>query len=100
MIFAFFCRSNNVRVVYDRREVKMLKKRWKEIILAGLAAGILTIGSIQPVFASSDNLMDAVLNEESDNTELTDEETTEDFSEDTSYSLLRSTNLAYGTTAG
>ena len=45
----------------------MLKKRWKEIILAGLAAGILTIGSIQPVFASSDNLMDAVLNEESDN---------------------------------
>lgn len=96
MIFAFFCRSNNVRVVYDRKEVKVAKK-WKQALLAGLTAGILTIGSIQPVFASSDNLMDAVLNEESDNTELTDEETTEDFSEDTSYSLLRSTNLAYGT---
>jgi len=46
---------------------------------------------------SSDNLMDAILSEETDNDELTDEETTEDFSEDTSYSLLRGTNLGFGT---
>ena len=97
MIFTFFRRSNSVRVVYDRKEVKMTKKKsWKKIIAAGLTAGILTIGSIQPVFASSDNLMDAILSEESDNDELTGEETTEDFAEDTSYSLLRGTNLNFG----
>lgn len=63
----------------------------------GLTAGMLLAGSVQPVFAESDNLMDAILSEETDDVELTDEETTEDFSEDTSYSLLRGTNLGYGT---
>ena len=47
--------------------------------------------------ANSDNLMDAVLSEVSDSDEITDEETTEDFAEDTSYSLLRGTNLNFGT---
>ena len=97
MIFALFCRINSVRVVYDRREVKTVKKKtWKQIMAAGLTAGMLLAGSVQPVFADSDNLMDAILTEEIDDTELTDEETTEDFAEDTSYSLLRGTNLNLG----
>lgn len=98
MIFAIFCRINSVRVVYDRKEVKTVKKkRWKQIMAAGLVAGMLLAGSVQPVFAESDNLMDAILSEEADDAELTDEETTEDFAEDTSYSLLRGTNLNLGT---
>ena len=97
MIFAFFCRINSVRVVYDRKEVKVAKK-WKQMLVAGLTAGMIFAGSAQSVLAdSSDNLMDAILSEETDNDELTDEETTEDFSEDTSYSLLRGTNLGFGT---
>lgn len=97
MIFAVFCRINSVRVVYDRREVKTVKKKtWKQIMAAGLTAGMLLAGSVQPVFAESDNLMDVILTEEIDDTELTDEETTEDFAEDTSYSLLRGTNLNLG----
>ena len=96
MIFTFFCRINNVRVVYDRKEVKVVK-RWKQALLAGLTAGVIFAGSVQSVLAdSSDNLMDAILNEETDD-EITDEETTEDFAEDTNYSLLRSTNLSLGT---
>lgn len=97
MIFAVFCRINSVRVVYDRKEVKVAKK-WKQMLVAGLTAGMIFAGSAQSVLAdSSDNLMDAILSEETDNDELTDEETTEDFSEDTSYSLLRGTNLGFGT---
>ena len=96
MIFAFFCRINSVMVVYDRKEVKVAK-RWKQALLAGLTAGVIFAGSAQSVLAdSSDNLMDAILNEETDD-EITDEETTEDFAEDTNYSLLRSTNLSLGT---
>lgn len=96
MIFAFFCRINSVRVVYDRKEVKVAKK-WKQVLLAGLTAGMIFAGSSQSVLAdSSDNLMDAILSEETDD-EITDEETTEDFAEDTNYSLLRSTNLSFGT---
>lgn len=96
MIFAFFCRINNVRVVYDRKEVKVAKK-WKQALVAGLTAGMIFVGSSQSVLAdSSDNLMDAILDEESSNDEITDEETTEDFAEDINYSLLRSTNLNFG----
>ena len=98
MIFASFCRINSVRVVYDRKGVKTVKKKtWKRMMAVGLTAGMLLAGSVQPVFAESDNLMDAILSEETDDVELTDEETMEDFSEDTSYSLLRGTNLGYGT---
>jgi hypothetical protein len=97
VIFLLFCRSNNVRVVYDRKEVKVAKK-WKQVLLAGLTAGMIFAGSSLSVLAdSSDNLMDAILAEEAENDEITDEETTEDFAEDTSYSLLRSTNLNFGT---
>lgn len=97
MIFTIFCRISSVRVVYDRKEVKIVRK-WKQMLVAGLAAGMALIGSSQLIFAAtSDNLMDVVLSEVSDSDEITDEETTEDFAEDTSYSLLRGTNLNFGT---
>ena len=62
-----------------------------------MTAGMMFAGSSQTVFANSDSLMDAIINEDSQDSEITDEETTEDFSEDTNYSLLRSTNLSFGT---
>lgn len=97
MIFTFFSRINSVRVVYERKGVKIVRK-WKKMLMAGLAAGILFTESSQVTFAaSSDNLMDVILSEETSNDEITDEETTEDFSEDTNYSFLRSTNLSLGT---
>ena len=66
-------------------------------MLAGLAAGMMIAGSSQAVSANSDSLMDAILSENPQDDEITDEETTEDFAEDTSYSLLRGTNLNLGT---
>ena len=95
MIFAFFRRINSVRVVYDRKEVRMAKK-WKQILAAGMTAGLLMACSSQSVFAHSDSLIDAILDEEEGADEITSEETTEDFAEDTSYSLLRGTNLNFG----
>lgn len=95
MIFAFFRRINSVRVVYDRREVRMAKK-WKRILAAGMTAGLLMTCGSQPVFAQSDSLIDAILDEKAGANEITAEETTEDFSEDTSYSMLRGTNLNSG----
>ena len=95
MIFAFFRRINSVRVVYDRKEVRMAKK-WKQILAAGMTAGLLMSCSAQSVFAQSDSLIDAILDEEEGADEITSEETTEDFAEDTSYSMLRGTNLNFG----
>ena len=96
MIFAVFCRINSVRVVYDRREVKIVKKKnSKKLMVAALTAGIIA-GNSQTVFATSDNLMDSVLSEETDSDEITSEETTEDYAEDISYSYLRGTNLNFG----
>ena len=95
MIFAFFRRINSVRVVYDRKEVRMAKK-WKQILAAGMTAGLLMVCSAQLVFSQSDSLIDAILDEEEGADEITSEETTEDFAEDTSYSLLRGTNLNLG----
>lgn len=95
MFFAFFRRINSVRVVYDRKEVRMAKK-WKQILVAGMTAGLLMACSSQSVFAQSDSLIDAILDEEEGADEITSEETTEDFAEDTSYSLLRGTNLNFG----
>ena len=95
MIFAFFRRINSVRVVYDRKEVRMAKK-WKQILAAGMTAGLLMVCSAQLVFAQSDSLIDAILDKEEGADEITSEETTEDFAEDTSYSLLRGTNLNLG----
>lgn len=95
MIFASFRRINSVRVVYDRKEVRMAKK-WKQILAAGMTVGLLMACNSQSVFAQSDSLIDAILDEETGADEITAEETTEDFSEDTSYSMLRGTNLNSG----
>ena len=95
MIFASFRRINSVRVVYDRKEVRMAKK-WKQVLAAGMTAGLLMVCGPQSVFAQSDSLIDAILDEETGADEITAEETTEDFAEDTSYSMLRGTNLNLG----
>ena len=73
-----------------------MAKKWKQILAAGLTTGLLMASSSQSVFAQSDSLIDAILDEEAGADEITDEETTEDFAEDTSYSLLRGTNLNSG----
>lgn len=73
-----------------------MAKKWKQILAAGMTAGLLMVCSAQLVFAQSDSLIDAILDEEEGADEITSEETTEDFAEDTSYSLLRGTNLNLG----
>ena len=73
-----------------------MAKKWKQILAAGLTTGLLMASSSQSVFAQSDSLIDAILDEETGADEITAEETTEDFAEDTSYSMLRGTNLNLG----
>ena len=73
-----------------------MAKKWKRILAAGMTAGLLMACSSQSVFAQSDSLIDAILDEEEGANEITAEETTEDFAEDTSYSMLRGTNLNSG----
>lgn len=60
--------------------------RWKRILGIGLAAGILTLVTATSVPVQASSILDKV----------TSEETTESFAEDTSYSLLKSNNLNYG----
>lgn len=60
---------------------------WKKLLGIGLVAGLALSMSIAPVYADDTiSIMD----------EITDEETTEDWAEDTSYSLLRGRNLNLG----
>ena len=63
------------------------KKLLGLLMAAGLSAGM----CVTPVLAENTSILEAVADEE-----LTDEETAEDFAEDTSYSLLRGTNLNMG----
>ena len=56
-----------------------------------MAVGMLTSMCTTPVLAETTSILDEITEEE-----FTDEETTEDFSEDTSYSVLRGTNLNLG----
>lgn len=63
------------------------KKLLGLLMAVGLSAGM----SVTPVLAETTSILDEIADEE-----LTDEETTEDFAEDTSYSLLRGTNLNFG----
>lgn len=65
--------------------------RGKKLLGLLMAIGLSVGMSMTPVLAESTSILDAVADEK-----LTDEETTEDFSEDTSYSLLRGTNLNFG----
>lgn len=60
--------------------------RWKRILGIGLAAGILASVAVSSVPVQASSILD----------EVTDLETTEDFAEDTTYSLLRGNNLNYG----
>ena len=61
--------------------------RWKRILRIGLAAGILASVTLTSVSVQASSILDKV----------TSEETTEDFAEDTSYSLLKGNNLSSGT---
>lgn len=60
--------------------------RWKRLLGIGLAAGMLAAVTVSSVPVQASNILD----------EVTDLETTEDFAEDTTYSLLRGNNLNYG----
>ena len=59
---------------------------WKKIFGIGLAGGLSVGMSISPVYADTISNLD----------EITDEETTEDYAEDTSTILARSSNLSFG----
>ena len=59
---------------------------WKKVLGISLVVGLSVGMSIAPVYADTISILD----------EITDEETTADFAEDTSYSLLRGTNLNFG----
>ena len=59
---------------------------WKKLLGIGLAAGMLFSTSVTPVAADPVSILD----------EITDEETTEDYAEDTSTILARSSYLNFG----
>lgn len=63
----------------------------KKLLGLLMAAGMSVSMCVTPVLAETTSILDETADEE-----LTDEETTEDFAEDTSYSLLRGTNLNFG----
>ena len=65
--------------------------RGKKLLGLLMAVGLSVGMSVTPVLAETTSILDAVADQE-----LTDEETTADFAEDTSYSLLRGTNLNFG----
>ena len=60
--------------------------KWKRILGIGLAAGILASVTVTSVPVQASSILD----------EVTDLETTADYAEDTTYSLLRGNNLNYG----
>ena len=65
--------------------------RRKKLLGLLMAVGVSVSMCVTPVLAETTSILDEI-NEE----EFTDEETTEDFSEDTEYSVLRGTNLNMG----
>lgn len=65
--------------------------RGKKLLGLFMAIGLSVGMSVTPALAETTSILDAVVDRE-----LTDEETTADFAEDTSYSLLRGTNLNFG----
>ena len=65
--------------------------RRKKLLGLLMAVGMSVSMCVTPVLAETTSILDAITEEE-----LTDEETTEDFAEDTSYSVLRGTNLNMG----
>ena len=69
----------------EGKGVRVISK-WKRILGIGLAAGILASVTVTSVPVQASSILD----------EVTDLETTEDYAEDTTYSLLRGNNLNYG----
>lgn len=65
--------------------------RRKKLLGLLMAFGLSVGMCVTPVLAETTSILDEITEEE-----LTDEETTEDFAEDTSYSVLRGTNLNMG----
>ena len=63
------------------------KKLLGLLMAVGLSVGM----SVTPVMAETTSILDEITEEK-----FTDEETTEDFAEDTNYSVLRGTNLNFG----
>ena len=70
--------------------------RRKKLLGLLMAVGLSVGMCVTPVLAETTSILDAIAREEASDEELTDEETTEDFAEDTSYSVLRGTNLNMG----
>ena len=66
--------------------------RGKKLLGLLMAVGLSVGMSVTPVLAETTSILDTVSEEE-----LTEEETTEDFAEDTEYYPARSTNLNFGT---
>lgn len=67
---------------------------WKKMLGIALASGMLISNAVFTVAAEPISILDEVSVSDE---EITDEETTEDFSEDTSYNIMRSNNLNFGT---
>ena len=65
--------------------------RRKKLLSFLMAVGMSVVMCATPVLAETSSILDEIADEE-----ITDEETTEDFAEDTSYSVLRGTNLNMG----
>ena len=65
--------------------------RRKKLLGLLMAVGLSASMCVTPVLAETTSLLDEITEEE-----LTDEETTEGFAEDTEYSVLRGTNLNMG----
>ena len=65
--------------------------RGKKLLGLLMAAGMSISMCATPVLAETSSILDEIADEE-----ITDEESTEDFAEDTSYSVLRGTNLNLG----
>ena len=70
--------------------------RRKKLLGLLMAVGLSVGMCVTPVLAETTSILDAIAREEASDEELTDEETIEDFAEDTSYSVLRGTNLNMG----
>ena len=63
----------------------------KKLLGLLMAIGMSVSMFVTPVLAETTSILDEITREE-----FSDEETTEDFAEDTSYSMLRGTNLNLG----
>ncbi len=87
MILQYFFRINKCKESLQKEKRWELISKWKKMLGIGIVTGILAVITIPLASVQASSILD----------EVTETETTEDFAEDTSYSLLRGNNLAYGT---